>query len=153
MIWIDIHGTKTLSANNLPCTNPVWSKLRGVHTNTMEPVLKDHPMGHIIVVSPDTWSLVTGSITLKYGIFCQEYLVFQDRWSFMAVVSKDRLYCSLKIKGGKLDGPLYMCNQSASSTAFPVKWRTVSLWPTSSLPQWIRYYSRKQNYSNEVSTI
>ncbi len=29
----------------------------------------------------DRWSFVTSSITLKCGPFCQEYLVFQDRWS------------------------------------------------------------------------
>ena len=67
--------------------------------NTVEPVLQDHIMGHTIVASEDRWALVTGSITLKYthdivlSTFCQKYLVFQDRWSFMAVVSHDRFHC------------------------------------------------------------
>ena len=30
-----------------------------------------------------------------HGTFCQEYLVFQGRWSLMAVVSQDRFYCTL----------------------------------------------------------
>ena len=30
------------------------------------------------MVSQDRWSLVTGSITLKCGTFCQEYLAFKD---------------------------------------------------------------------------
>ncbi len=46
--------------------------------NTLEPVLKNHPMSHINVFSQDRWSLVTGSITMKYRTFRQEYLVFQD---------------------------------------------------------------------------
>ncbi len=54
--------------------------------------MKDHPIGHK-KWSQDRWSLVTGSITLKCGTFCQEYLLFQDRWSFKAVVSQDRFYC------------------------------------------------------------
>ena len=32
-------------------------------------------------------------IVLKGTRFCLQYLVFQDRWSFMAVVSQERLYC------------------------------------------------------------
>ncbi len=49
--------------------------------STVEPVLKDHPIGHTNVASQhaqDRWSLVTGSITLKLGL--------SDRniWSFKA---------------------------------------------------------------------
>ncbi len=36
------------------------------------------------------WSLVTGSVALKCGIFCQEYIFLQDTWSLRAVVSQDR---------------------------------------------------------------
>ncbi len=36
---------------------------------TVEPVLKDHPMGHTDVVSQDRWFLATGSITLECGTF------------------------------------------------------------------------------------
>ncbi len=46
-----------------------------------------------IVVSQDRWCLVTGSITLKHvkcTTFCLECLVFQGRWSVMAVVSQNR---------------------------------------------------------------
>ncbi len=32
---------------------------------TVEPVLKDYPIGHENVVFQDRWSLVTGSIVLK----------------------------------------------------------------------------------------
>ncbi len=62
--------------------------------NTVEPVLKDRPTGHKNMISQDRWSLVTGSVTLKCGTFCQEYVVLQDRWSLMAVVSQDRLHCN-----------------------------------------------------------
>ncbi len=64
--------------------------IQGFNQHTVEPVLKDHPIGHTNVVSQDRWSLVTGLITLKCRTFCQEYLVSQDRWSLMAVVSQDR---------------------------------------------------------------
>ncbi len=57
---------------------------------TIEPVLKNHPIVDINMISQGRWSLVTGSVTLKCRTY-QEYLVFQDRWSLMAVVSQDRL--------------------------------------------------------------
>ncbi len=63
-------------------------------SHTVEPVLKDHPIGHTNVVSQDRWSLVTGSITLKCRTFCQVQLVFQDRWTLMAVVSHDWFHCT-----------------------------------------------------------
>ncbi len=61
--------------------------------NTVEPVWKDHPIGHKNVVRQDRWSLVTGSVVLKCGSFCQKCVVCQDRWSLMAVVSQDRFHC------------------------------------------------------------
>ncbi len=54
--------------------------------------LEGHPIGHTNVVFEDRWSLRTDSITLKCWIFCQEYLGFQYRWSFMAVISQDRFH-------------------------------------------------------------
>ncbi len=36
---------------------------------------------------------MTDSVALKCGTFCQEYVVLQDRWSLMAVVSQDRFHC------------------------------------------------------------
>ncbi len=60
--------------------------------HTVEPVLKDHPRGHTNVVSEDG---VFGGRFNSIEIYtCQEYLVFQDRWSFMAVVSQDRFHCT-----------------------------------------------------------
>ncbi len=64
-----------------------------VISNTVEPLLKDHPFRHRNVVSQDWWSLVTGSVVLKCRTFCQKYVVFQDRWSLVAVVSQDRFHC------------------------------------------------------------
>ncbi len=61
---------------------------------TVQPVLKDHPMGHKNLVCEDRWSLVTGSVMLKCRSFCPKCVVFQDRWSLMAVVSHDRFHCS-----------------------------------------------------------
>ncbi len=48
------------------------------------------------MVSQDRWSLVTGTITLKWMIFCQGYVVFQDRWSQSSGLSRQvSLYCLL----------------------------------------------------------
>ncbi len=38
-------------------------------TNTVEPALKDQPIGHNNMVSQYRWSLVTGSVALKCGTF------------------------------------------------------------------------------------
>ena len=54
--------------------------------NTVEPVLKAH--------SQNRWSLMTGLITLRCRTCCHKYLVFQDRWSLMAVVSQDMFHCT-----------------------------------------------------------
>lgn len=48
---------------------------------TVEPVLRDCRTGHKYMVSQGRWSLVTGSIALKYETFCQKHVVLQDRWS------------------------------------------------------------------------
>ncbi len=45
------------------CPNPA--------THTVEPALKDRPIGHKNIAYIDRWSLVTGSVALKSGIFCQ----------------------------------------------------------------------------------
>ncbi len=45
------------------------------------------------VVPQDRRSLVTGSITLKCKT-CLECVVFQERWSLLAVVSQDTFFCS-----------------------------------------------------------
>ncbi len=42
-----------------------WDIHFGITGNTVEPVLKDHPIGHKNVVCQDRWSLVTGSIILE----------------------------------------------------------------------------------------
>ncbi len=55
--------------------------------------LERPPDCHNNVVCQDGWSLVTGSIILKCSTFYQKYLVFQDRWSLMAVVFQHRFHC------------------------------------------------------------
>ncbi len=60
---------------------------------TFQPIMKDHPVGHKNTISQDRWSLVTGSVILKCGSFCQNCAVFQDTWSLMAVVSHERFHC------------------------------------------------------------
>ncbi len=65
-----------------------------INCTIAEPVLKDHPIGYTNMVSQERWSLVTGSISLKCRTFWQEYLVFQDRSSLMAVVSQYRFHCT-----------------------------------------------------------
>ncbi len=72
-----------------------------VHSSgTVEPILKDHPIGHKNLVCRDRWSLVTGSVVLKCRSFCQKYVVCQDRRSLMAVVSQDRFHCTFLEKTG-----------------------------------------------------
>ncbi len=61
---------------------------------TVEPALKDHPIGHKNVVCQERWSLVTGSVILKCRSSCWKCVVWQDRWFVMAVVSQDRLHCT-----------------------------------------------------------
>ncbi len=72
----------------------VFSMKPSVLPITVEPVLKDRLICHKNRVSQDRWSLVTGSITLKCRTSWQEYVVLQDMWSFMAVVSQDRFHCT-----------------------------------------------------------
>ncbi len=54
--------------------------------STEEPVLKDHLIGLKNVVCQDRWSLVTGSVILKYRSFCQKWVVCRQ----------DRFHCILK---------------------------------------------------------
>ncbi len=65
-----------------------------LNTGTVEPVLKDHPIGHKIMATQDRWSLGTSSFTLKCVTFCQTVVVLPDRWSLMAVVCEDRFHCT-----------------------------------------------------------
>ncbi len=48
---------------------------------TVEPVLKDHPIGHKNVICQERLSLEIGSVILKCRSFCQNCVVCQDRWS------------------------------------------------------------------------
>ncbi len=66
-----------------------------VRVFTVEPVLKDHPIGHKNVVCQDRWPMVTGSVILKCRSFCRKCVVCQDRWPFMAVVPQDGLHCTM----------------------------------------------------------
>ena len=65
---------------------------------TVEPVLKDHAIGHKNVDCQDRWSLVTGLEILKCRSFCRKCVVCQDRWSLMAVVSQDSFHCIYTVK-------------------------------------------------------
>ena len=53
------------------------------------------PWGHNNLTSQERWSFMTNPITFNCRTFCQEYLVFQDRWSLMAVGSHERFNCSM----------------------------------------------------------
>ncbi len=57
----------------------------------------DH-VSHILLSMCNTarWSLVTGSVILKWRCVCWKCVACQDRWSLMAVVSQDRFHCSGK---------------------------------------------------------
>ncbi len=65
---------------------------------TVEHILKDYPIGHNTVISQETWSLATGSNSLKCRTLCQEYVVLQDRQFLMAVPSGDvSLYYTIPV--------------------------------------------------------
>ncbi len=53
---------------NLKLANSPVNMVKCSSTSTEEPLLKDHPIGHTYVVSQDKWSLVTGSIRVKYRL-------------------------------------------------------------------------------------
>ncbi len=57
------------SNDSLPSPSRDWN----VHCLTVEPVLKDQPIGHKNVVSQDRWSFVTGSVVLKSRTFCLDF--------------------------------------------------------------------------------
>ena len=61
-----------------------------INVYTVEPVLKDHPIGHRNVVCQDRWSLVTGSVIMKCTgrSFCRKCMVCQDRWSHGSGLSR-----------------------------------------------------------------
>ena len=56
--------------------------------------LKDHPIGHENVVCQNRWSLVTGSVILKWRSFRRKCVVCQER-SLMVVVSRERFHCTV----------------------------------------------------------
>ncbi len=65
--------------------------------------LERPPIGYKNRVSQGRWSLGTGSITLKCrSSICQNLVILQDRWSLMAVVSKDRSSCIIIDYCGKV---------------------------------------------------
>ena len=81
--------------NTSPCVAlQIISPRKWLNNDTVEPSLKDHPIGQKNVVSQDKWSLATGSVILKCRTFCQECVAFEDRWSLMGVVSQDRFHCT-----------------------------------------------------------
>ncbi len=76
--------------------NPETAYIFLLVSNTVQSPLRDCSIRHKNVVSQDRLFLVTGSVILKCRNFSQEYLVFQDRWFLMAVVSQDRCHCNPK---------------------------------------------------------
>ncbi len=63
---------------------------------TVEPVLKDHPIGHRNVVSQDRWSLVTVSVYWNVGPSAKNGWLLKTGGliMLMAVVSQDRFHCT-----------------------------------------------------------
>ena len=43
------------------------------------------------MLSQNKWSLVTGTIPLSYRSSYREHMVFEDRWSVMAIVDKTHM--------------------------------------------------------------
>ena len=64
-------------------------------SNTVEPVLKDHPIGHKNLVCQDRWSLATGSVILKCMSFCRKCMalsrnVVSWQWSLKTGFTVER---------------------------------------------------------------
>ncbi len=61
---------------------------------TVEPILKEHPMGHTMLrlKTGGLWRQVL--LHWNVGPLYQEYLVFQDRWSLVKVLlyQQNRIY-------------------------------------------------------------
>ena len=96
VLWCNPGNSACIMCIRLP-RNPVSPPPQppNIHMpghNTVESVLKDHPM----FVIKKIWYLKKGclwwqAIALSCGTFCQEYVVLQDRWSLViAVVFQDR---------------------------------------------------------------
>ncbi len=64
--------------------------------DTVEQLLKDHPIGHKNIAAQDRWPLVTDSLTLKCRTFCRKPMVIQDRQSVMTAVSQNSFHCICK---------------------------------------------------------
>ena len=83
------RSTTTLPSHSMSVRTGFWPWWLYQHcTSAVEPVLKDHPIGHKNVVCQDRWSLVTGSVIFKCRSFWWKCMVCQDRWSLVAVVSR-----------------------------------------------------------------
>ncbi len=79
---------------------------------TMERVSKDHPNDQKTGLSSQVVLGDCFSYTEKCTAFCQECVVFQDRWSvypIMAVASQDRFHCTAQL--------LVVCQRCASTGA------------------------------------
>ncbi len=73
----------------LPPSHRKWvSNSHLYYACRVEPVLKNHPISHKIVVCQDRRSLVTNSVILNCRCFWQKVLVFQDRWSHVSGLSR-----------------------------------------------------------------
>ena len=60
------------------------------------------------MVCQDRWTLVTGSVVLKGGTFCQEYVVLQDRWSLIVLVFQNRFhYNATKVLAAHISGHIW----------------------------------------------
>ncbi len=77
-----------------------------VHVYTLKPYTVEEPIDCKNVVSQDKWSLKMASTYLKCKT-CQEYVVFQDRWSPMTVVDEDRCYYIYYSFPGVIDNNRY----------------------------------------------
>ncbi len=60
--------------------------------HAVETVLKGCPIGHENMVSQDRWFLVAGSVAFEIQGLPGIYVVLQDRWSLMALVSQVSLF-------------------------------------------------------------
>ncbi len=73
------------------CTTYKWRSIPCTTLCTVEPVLKDHPIGHKNVVCKDVVSDVSDD-RLSYiemtRSFCQKRMVCQDRWSHGSGLSR-----------------------------------------------------------------
>ena len=75
------------------CANNV-DALTGLVSDTVVPLLRDHPVVHTKVVFEEGWSFIRGRKQCKPKHVSSGIVVLNERWSLIRVVSQEGDYCN-----------------------------------------------------------